>query len=232
MRRISCSSWPRPITDVVVRRRRGRRRGRGRRLAPRLAFGRGRPDADVVPGRKIAPSAALRFGSSRAHPGGDAHLARIIKPGVELGQSCCATRRARASRRGRVWNCPGRRTTTSSFVVNRRHFRRGSRASPSRRSGRAPRAPPWRAARRCWSRASLGGPTRRFAPVAWEGFRSSDGAWRRAPRLFSSARTEAASFAPTSHRPRRDFALVCRQLARDLSACVNNTASTDSAGRM
>ena len=32
----------------------------------------------------------------------------------------------------------------SSFVVNRHHFRQGSRASPSRRSGRAPRALPWR----------------------------------------------------------------------------------------
>ena len=102
MRRISCSSWPRPITDVIVRRRRGSGSRRGRRLAPRLALGRGRPDAHVVASRKIAPSAALRFGSSRAHPGRDAHLARIIKPGVELGEARCATRRARASRRGRI----------------------------------------------------------------------------------------------------------------------------------
>ena len=42
------------------------------------------------------------------------------------------------------WNCPGRLMMRSSSVVNRHHSRRGSRASPSRRSGRAPRALPWR----------------------------------------------------------------------------------------
>ena len=99
---ISCSSWPRPITNVVIRRRRRSGSRRGRRLAPRLALGRRGSDADVVPGRKIAPSAALRFRGAGAHPGRDAHLARIIKPGVELGEARCATRGARASRRGRI----------------------------------------------------------------------------------------------------------------------------------
>ena len=42
------------------------------------------------------------------------------------------------------WNCPGRLMMRSSFVGCRHQTRLGSRASPSRRSGRAPRALPWR----------------------------------------------------------------------------------------
>ena len=42
------------------------------------------------------------------------------------------------------WNCPGRLNCWSSFVGCRHQTRQGSRASPSRRSGRAPPALPWR----------------------------------------------------------------------------------------
>ena len=42
------------------------------------------------------------------------------------------------------WNCPGRLNCWSSFVVIHHHSRRARRASPSRRSGRAPPALPWR----------------------------------------------------------------------------------------
>ena len=117
MRGISCSSWPRPITDIIIRRGRRRRRRRRRRLAPRLALGRRRPDAHIISSRKIAPSAALRFGSSRAHPGRDAHLAGVVQPRIEFGQSSCATRRARASRRGRI--------TGIALVVARRRAHLG-----------------------------------------------------------------------------------------------------------
>ena len=102
VRRIPSSRRPRSITNVVIRRRRRRRRGSRRRLAPRLALGRGRPDADIIASGKIAPSAALRLRGAGAHPGGHAHLARIIKPGVELGEARCARGGTRASRRGRI----------------------------------------------------------------------------------------------------------------------------------